>query len=253
MTEFADINGVRTAYLEEGSGRDMVLLHGWGQNKEMMQAVFDHFKDRFHVVSIDFPGFGESDDPPEAWGVPDYEKHLEGFVRQLGLRNMILIGHSFGCRVAIRYAADHPEEVYKMCLTGAAGIRDERGIDYYLKVYSYKVGKKILSLKPFEKLKDKLTANAGSTDYRNASGVMRGTLVKVVNEDLSDLLPYIDVETLLVFGEKDDVTPVEKGRKMEKLMPDAALVIFENDDHFAYINEAARFNLVLDAFLRRDY
>ena len=82
---------------------------------------------------------------------------------------------------------------------------------------------------------------------------MRGTLVKVVNEDLSDLLPYIDVETLLVFGENDDVTPVEKGRKMEKLMPDAALVIFENDDHFAYINEAARFNLVLDAFLRRDY
>ena len=87
MTEFADINGVRTAYLEEGSGRDMVLLHGWGQNKEMMQAVFDHFKDRFHVVSIDFPGFGESDDPPEAWGVPDYEKHL----LELFMQNFIVL------------------------------------------------------------------------------------------------------------------------------------------------------------------
>ena len=75
----------------------------------------------------------------------------------------------------------------------------------------------------------------------------------IFDEDLTDILPYINVETLLVFGEYDEMTPVEKGRQMEKLMPDAALVVFEKDDHFAYINEAARFNLVLDAFLRRGY
>ena len=163
----------------------------------------------------------------------------------------IFIAHSFGCRVALQYAYRY--KVHRMVLTGAAGIRDKRGIEYYAKVYSYKLGKKILSLKPFEKYRDSLSKNAGSEDYKNASGVMRGTLVKVVNEDLTDILPYINVETLLVFGEYDEMTPVEKGKQMEKLMPDAALVIFEKDDHFAYINEAARFNLVLDAFLRRDY
>ncbi|MCR5095514.1 MAG: alpha/beta hydrolase [Erysipelotrichaceae bacterium] len=217
----------------------------------MMAFIGEFLKSHFIVYNIDFPGFGSSAEPPEPWGSVNYCEFLRVFLQQMNVEDPIFIAHSFGCRVAIQYAYKY--KVHRMVLTGAAGIRDERGIDYYLKVYSYKVGKKILSLKPFEKLKDKLTANAGSTDYRNASGVMRGTLVKVVNEDLSDLLPYIDVETLLVFGENDDVTPVEKGRKMEKLMPDAALVIFENDDHFAYINEAARFNLVLDAFLRRDY
>ena len=95
--------------------------------------------------------------------------------------------------------------------------------------------------------------NAGSEDYRNADGVMRATFVKVVNEDLKDLLPDIQTETLLVFGENDDATPVEKGKMMEKLMPDAALVIFENDDHYAYFHQAQRFCLVLDAFLRSDY
>ena len=233
------------------TGRPVVLLHGWGQNTEMMAFIGEFLKSHFIVYNIDFPGFGSSAEPPEPWGSVNYCEFLRAFLQQMNVEDPIFIAHSFGCRVAIQYAYKY--KVHRMVLTGAAGIRDERGIDYYLKVYSYKVGKKILSLKPFEKLKDKLTANAGSTDYRNASGVMRGTLVKVVNEDLSDLLPYINVETLLVFGENDDVTPVEKGRKMEKLMPDAALVIFENDDHFAYINEAARFNLVLDAFLRRDY
>ena len=233
------------------TGRPVVLLHGWGQNTEMMAFIGEFLKSHFIVYNIDFPGFGSSAEPPEPWGSVNYCEFLRAFLQQMNVEDPIFIAHSFGCRVAIQYAYKY--KVHRMVLTGAAGIRDERGIDYYLKVYSYKVGKKILSLKPFEKLKDKLTANAGSTDYRNASGVMRGTLVKVVNEDLSDLLPYIDVETLLVFGENDDVTPVEKGRKMEKLMPDAVLVIFENDDHFAYINEAARFNLVLDAFLRRDY
>ena len=71
--------------------------------------------------------------------------------------------------------------------------------------------------------------------------------------DLKDLLKDVKAETLLVFGENDEATPVEKGKMMEKLMPDAALVIFENDDHYAYFHQPQRFCLVLDAFLRRDY
>ena len=82
---------------------------------------------------------------------------------------------------------------------------------------------------------------------------MRNTLVKVVNEDITPILSEISAETLLVFGENDEATPVEKGKLMEQLMPNSALVIFENDDHYAYIHQAGRFNLVLDAFLRSDY
>ena len=93
---------------------------------------------------------------------------------------------------------------------------------------------------------------ANST-FKNASEVMKGTLIKNVNFDITPKLKDIKPETLLVFGTNDDATPLYMGKLMEKEMPNATLVVFENDDHFAYINEAPRFVRVLDAFLRSDY
>ena len=245
------LNDIDFYYEKSGrKGRKVFLLHGWGQNSVMMKPIADHLKKDFIVYNIDFPGFGQSSEPPAAWGSEDYCTFLHDFALKMKIEDPIIIAHSFGCRIALQYAFRYP--VSKMVLTGAAGIRDKRGLDYYLKVYTYKAGKKLLSLKPFEKYKEKLTRNAGSEDYRNSSGVMRSTFVKIVNEDLRDLLKDIPTETLLVFGENDEATPLEKGREMEKLMPEAALVVFENDDHFAYYHQADRFNRVLDAFLRSD-
>ena len=243
-----NINGVNLYFEKYGTkGPKVILLHGWGQNTEMMAFIGEHLKSHFVVYNIDFPGFGKSDNPPEPWDSEDYTSFLHEFCLKKKIDKPIFIAHSFGCRVALRYAHHYGAE--KMVLTGAAGIKDKHGLDWYIKVYSYKLAKKILSLKPFEKYKDILSKNAGSEDYRNSSGVMRQTFVKVVNEDVTDLLKDIDCETLLVFGEFDEATPVEKGKLMEKLMPNAALVIFENDDHYAYIHQAQRFNRVLDAFL----
>ena len=232
-------------------GKPVILLHGWGQNTEMMAFIGEFLKSHFIVYNLDMPGFGKSGDPKEAWGSFEYCQFLRHFCETMQIEDPIIIGHSFGCRIAIQYAVHYP--VHRMVLTGAAGIRDKRGVDYYARTYTYKLGKKILSLKPFEKYKEELMKNAGSEDYRNSSGVMRQTFVKIVNEDLKDLLKDVKAETLLVFGENDEATPVEKGKMMEKLMPDAALVIFENDDHYAYFHQPQRFCLVLDAFLRRDY
>ncbi|MBQ6478425.1 MAG: alpha/beta hydrolase [Erysipelotrichaceae bacterium] len=247
-----ELNGISLYYEKKGKqGKDVILLHGWGQNTEMMAFIADFLKDHFVVYNIDLPGFGKSGEPPEAWDSNDYTAFLHEFCLKKKIVDPIFIAHSFGCRIALRYA--HRYGAYKMVLTGAAGVRDKHGLEWHIKTYSYKLGKKVLSLKPFAKYADTIKKNAGSEDYRNASGVMRGTLVKVVNEDITPILSEIRTETLLVFGEKDEATPVEKGKLMEKLMPDAALVIFENDDHYAYIHQAGRFNLVLDAFLRSDY
>ena len=246
------IDVISLNYEKKGrQGRDVLLLHGWGQNIEMMAFIADFLKDHFVVYNFDLPGFGKSDEPPAAWDSNDYMEFLHNFCVKKKISDPIIIAHSFGCRIALRYA--HKYGAYKMVLTGAAGIRDRHGLAWHAKTYSYKLGKKILSLKPLEKYAEAFKKNAGSEDYRNASGVMRSTLVKVVNEDITPILGEIRTETLLVFGENDYATPVEKGKLMEQLMPDAALVIFENDDHFAYIHQAGRFNLVLDAFLRSDY
>lgn len=246
------IDGIKCHYIKYGDkGRQVILLHGWRQNTTMMDYIGRFLADHFIVYNLDFPGFGESDEPPYAFGVEDYTEFLRHFSESLKIEDPILIGHSFGCRVACRYAFKYP--VHRMVLTGAAGIRDKRGLDYYAKVYSYKAAKNVLRHSPFKNKLAELQKRSGSDDYRNASGVMRDTFVKVVNDDITDILKDIQPETLLVFGENDTATPPEKGKMMEKMMPNATLVIFEGDDHYAYFHQADRFNAVLDAFLKRDY
>ena len=201
--------GVKTAYRHTGSGRDVILLHGWGQNMYMMSAIETHLSPHFSVWNLDFPGFGESDEPPVPWGMEEYTGFLSEFIRQNGIEEPILIGHSFGCRAAIQAA--HQEEALR-----------------------------------------KLQDRSGSQDYRNAHGVMRDTFVKVVNDDVSPVLSEVKCPVLLVWGSLDTAAPLWMGQQMEKEMPDAGLAVFEGDDHFAYWNQADRFNRVLDIFLKED-
>lgn len=247
---FIEIKGLNVHYEKNGEhGKNVILLHGWGQNTKMMEYIASFLSNHFVVYNIDFPGFGESNEPNEPWGNEEYVELLKEFNDKLNIINPIIIGHSFGCRVGLYYAYKYP--VYKMVLTGAAGIKEKHSLKWYIKVYSYKLGK--IVLKPFKGLSEKLRKNAGSQDYKNASEVMKGTLVKCVNFDISPYLKSIKPETLLVFGDKDIATPLWMGKKLEKEMANATLVVFENDDHFAYFHQADRFNRVLDAFLKVDY
>lgn len=244
------VKGLNINYETKGKhGKHVILLHGWGQNIEMMNYVAEFLSNNFKVYNLDFPGFGKSDEPEVAWSNEDYVEFLKEFVDKLKIQNPIIIGHSFGCRVGLYYAYKYP--AHKMVLTGAAGIVAPRTIGWYIRVYSYKLGK--ILLKPFKGLSNKLRANAGSEDYKNASEVMKGTLVKCVNFDITPYLKDIKPETLLVFGTNDTATPLWMGKKMEKLMPNAALVTFEGDDHYAYFHQGDRFNRVLEAFLKADY
>ena len=250
---YIDIKKIKTHYTVMGEkGRDVVLLPGWQQNTEMMQYIQDFLSIHFRVYSLDWPGFGKSEMMEEAYSTDDYTEFLKEFIEKAGIVNPILIGHSFGCRIAIRYNA-YGNQVYKMVLTGAAGLKPKRGLDYYARVYSYKAGKKIFSLPGMNKYKDRIVKKAGSEDYRNASGVMRQTFVKVVNEDVEPLLGKVTAETLLVFGDQDDATPLWMGKVMEEKIPNAGLAVFAGQGHYAYFYEHDRFNAVLEAFLKEDY
>lgn len=245
------IGGLNIAYAMEGQGRDVILLHGWRQRMIMMEPAFEHLKAHFRVFNLDFPGFGQSEEPHEVWGVEDYRHFLEQFCAHFGIQNPILIGHSFGCRVAIRYAVKNP--VHKMVLTGAAGIRPKQSWQAKVRVAGFKMAKKAVALTGNAELEEALKDRFGSDDYRNATGVMRQTFVKVVNDDVSDILDQVTMPVLLVWGELDEAAPLWMGKQMEAQMKNAGLAIFEGDDHFAYFNQSARFNRCLDAFLKEDW
>lgn len=236
------IRNINSYYTVVGHGQPVVLLHGWGQNTEMMQFIQDYLSQRFTVVNLDFPGFGQSDEPDHGYTVEDYTQWLHDLLTSLNIDNPILIGHSFGCRVAIKYASLYP--VKKMVLTGAAGIREPLSLEKRIKQKTYKLAKKFAP-----ELAKSYASKVGSSDYQNTSGIMRETFVKVINEDLTPLYPKVNVETLLVFGDQDDATPLWMGKKIEQLMPNAGLAIFEGQGHYAYFVQGNRFLKVLDAFI----
>jgi len=140
----------------------------------------------------------------------------------------------------------------KLVLTDSAGLKPKRGPGYYLRVYSYKAAKKVMSLPGLRRWRHKaldlwLKRNP-STDYAQAKGIMRTVFVKVVNEDLAPLLPLINKPTLLLWGEKDTATPLIDGQKMEKLIPDAGLVVFKGAGHYPFLEQPAYFYRVLESF-----
>lgn len=245
-------NEINVVYYEGGLGWPVVLLHGWGCSNQTMKAVAEHLEPNFHVYNFDLPGHGESDEPKEAWSTVEYKEMLKAFFNKVGIEKPILIAHSFGGRLSIRLGAE--QIPHKMVLTGCAGLKPKRGLDYYAKVYSYKAAKKALSLPVLRKKKeavlDNMRGKKGSTDYQQASEAMRGTFVRVVNEDLKDLLSEITAPTLLYWGENDTATPVDDGKTMEAEMKDAGLVVMKNSTHYAYLENLGNFLAVVDSFLK---
>ena len=248
---FIQVNKQNTFYIKSGNGKNVViLLHGWGQNTEMMKFIHDNLQQFFTVYSLDLPGFGKSNIMKEAFTADDYRDWLYDFIILNNINNPIIIGHSFGGHIAIRYAAKY--DVKKLVLTGGAGLKPKRGLDYYIKVYSYKTIKCILSLPGLNKYKEKYTKNRGSSDYNNASGDLRKTFVNVVNSYVNDLLDQIQCPVLLVYGDQDVDTPLWMAKYFEKHLKNAGLVVFENRGHYAYYEESNRFNIIINEFLKED-
>lgn len=245
------IQGIPVHYKVIGEGPHLLLLHGWGCDLEIFKPIQDHLSKRFTTYSIDFPGFGKTPDPPQPWSTEEYAALTEEFIQQLNIKTPILLGHSFGGRVSIRLSAKHP--IRKMILTGGAGLKPKRKLDYYVKVYSYKTVKNILKLPGLrnysEQILEKYRKKAGSSDYKNASGIMRQTLVKVVNEDLRNLLPHIKASTLLIWGENDTATPLSNAQIMEKEIPDAGLAVLKNAGHYGFLEKMSEFLIIVDHFV----
>lgn len=256
MFKTIDIESLKIRYSESGpaDGTPVLLMHGWGCNCTTLAMIENTLNKKMHVYSLDFPGHGESDEPREVWGIEEYSRFTENFIKKVCPDVKILLGHSFGGRVGIVLSSRN--NIDKLLLVDAAGVKPHRKLSYYYKVYSYKllkhIHRMILGKEKSEERLNALRKKRGSADYAASSPVMRGVLSRVVNEDLKHLMPSIKASTLLIWGEDDTATPISDAKIMEKLIPDAGLVVFPGCGHYSFLDNPGGFRAVICEFLKNE-
>lgn len=210
-----------------GEGPPEVLaLHGWGRRGNDFAAVFD---DGYSGIAPDLPGFGASPAPEHAVGADAYADIVARILDSFD-SPPVVVGHSFGGRVAVCLAAKHPERVGPLVLTGVPLIRLETGRRpspaFRLARWLNRAG--IVSDERLEREKRK----RGSDDYRAVSGVMRDILVKVVNETYEGQLMRISVPVQMLWGERDEEVPLSMAEAAQALIPDSSLEVLHDVGHF---------------------
>ena len=247
--KFIEIDNLKVAYRVGGSGFPVVLLHGWGAESGTFDSVFESLSSSHQVYVLDLPGFGLSEMPPVAWDATDYAKLLSSFLDKLNIGKVSLIGHSYGGRISIVIAAYEPNKIEKVILVNSAGLKPRRTLTFYCKYLLSMIGRIFRRLGGFgNSFADSIADRVGSRDYKEA-GAMRGTMVKSVNQDLHPFLSKIRSETLLIWGEDDHDTPLSSGKKMEKEIPNAELLVIKDAGHFSYLDQTEQFIQMVSNFL----
>ncbi len=219
----------------------LVFLHGWGSESLHLKSIFEKCND---YIAIDLPGFGKSELPKEIYGVNEYAVFLDSFLKKLGIKNPILIGHSFGGSVIIKYIADGGE-AKKMILIASAGIRIKT---FKKTIYKYfaKLARAFFLFPGLkgkkEKFKKDFYEKIGS-DYYNA-GPLVESFKKIVATDLRSELNKIETETVLIWGEDDRLTTLDQARLIHNLIKNSKLFIIKNAGHFSFLDKPDEFNKI---------
>lgn len=238
------VNNVNINYINYGSkdGNDIVFLHGWGQNIQMMKMLADPLSKENNIVIVDLPGFGESTEPTYDWMVDDYVEAIKSLLESLKIKKPILVGHSFGGKISLLYSSKY--EVEKLVVLGSPYKKEIEKLS--LKTKMLKAAKKVPVLNKLEGFAKK---HIGSTDYRNASEIMRKILVNTVNYDISSNLSKIKCPTLIIWGTNDEAVPVEDAYELEKIIKDAAVIEYEGCSHYAYLERLNQTINILRSFI----
>ncbi len=236
-------NGQEVYFQSIGKGPSLILLHGWGNDVSSFWPITEKLKDSFMLYLIDLPGFGRSSLPNKPWFVKDYANLIVSFIKDQRIKNPILLGHSIGGRIAIKIAANNPKTLSKLILEYSAEKKKKRT---FLNLFVFAAAKFIKYLIPnifnFKlKLRHKLYKTIES-DYETA-GNLRETFLNIIKEDLISDIKKIKIETLILWGEKDqnEASSLQHAKTMYQLIENSRLELIEDATHFPHLENPKKF------------
>lgn len=225
--KFVDINGIKIFTRIKGTGTPFLILHGWGASSDSWLKVQEILARNFRVFVLDLPGFGKSGLPLRPWDVQDYMEFVLDFLEVHNIKHCYLLGHSFGGRISIKLSAQFPDSVIKLILIDSAGTRPAKS-NFFKRILSSTASfASIFSFLPGFQLFRRFFYRfiIRSTDYLKVMGVMKETFLKVISEDLTFYLEKIKSGTMIIWGEKDKITPIKDGRFIHSKIPNSKLII----------------------------
>src|SRR3989344_1590790 len=228
------INGIDINYRTLGQGMPFLILHGWGSRSEKWQEVGRMIAEKgFKVIIPDLPGFGKSQEPNQPWNLDDYSDFLNSFIKNMGINNFYLLGHSFGGAISAKYTSlnQGKNKIEKLFLVGASCFR-ERTYKHLLLKFLAKLFN-FLSFLPFYNLLRRgfYKYLVRKSDYLAAKGVMRQTYLNIIEENFSEQIKSIAVPTVLIWGDKDDIIPLKLGLKLNKVISHSKMIVIKGGDH----------------------
>lgn len=242
------VDGVLTNYTSSNpkAKKTLVILPGWANTSQNWQAVIQNLPENYHYITLDLPGFGQSNFLPGTPNVPEYSDFVVAFIEKLKLNKPLILGHSFGGQVAMELSTRYPEKISSLLLLSPAGIRIKT---HYVKA-RVKFAKLIKSLKKITPtpLYNYLLSKVASKDYLNAHSKQRDILNRILNFDLSTKLNQIKVPTHILWGDQDHVIPY-MGKFLAENIPDSKLTVLYGMDHLPHIRKPQEFAQQLSEIL----
>ena len=232
------VKNLEVNYKIIGEGKPMLILHGWGSSSDRWVKVSEILaQSGLQVIIPDLPGFGKSQEPAIAWNLDNYAEWVREFSQKIPeLKNeFILLGHSFGGAVATKFTIKYNQKVKKLFLIASACVRKYTVIR---KIW-YRLAKiiKVLSFLPgydlFRQAVYKFVLR--KSDYPNVSGAMKEIYLNVISEDLSYKINFLKTPTILIWGDRDESTPLVQGRFIQSRIPHSVLCIIPGATHSLHI------------------